>query len=550
MAACQWAPAMLIGAILISYFCYVHNFGVNVPFWDDWTLGAYVLRLSAGDLRLTDLLIAKNNEHLVGVPFTLMSLFYLATGYNTKLTPYLSAVLQCASFTVLLGIVWRSLQLLQTNKWHGLVLALLFFSLAPTQNILWSFQLPWNLITLFFFGSLWFLSRALERQRGNGFRPVVAAAAFATLASFSSAQGLVVWLAGTIFLLVSMSDCPKQALCDRRLLLWLSCALSCAALYAWIFFLTPTPHLASPETFRSVIGSPVAISRFTLGILSTAWGGHLGAKAPVAGAIIAIGLLVALVLARGSLRGERLALPLSLVTYGAACTLLVAGARLPFGDAAAVESRYATNVLITVAGSYLFVIQVAEKTRHVKTAVAGECFMVILIAATFITSALRAIEVGRNWRLERGLGAMILLNFENEPRFKIERTLCWTADIVLKQVPVLKAHALSTFREGKSAIPQESAVYAEPPSILQELIESRPEDVQALHRLWDVYVVAWDLRGLFPIESPTLAHDLIRWAAASAQGGHFLATHLAEYADNYGRISADLDAGAKRKLGR
>jgi len=170
--------------------------------------------------------------------------------------------------------------------------------------------------------------------------------------------------------------------------------------------------------------------------------------------------------------------------------------------------------------------------------------LAVLVVVPFISAAIIGVESGRKWRADRGVGALILLDAESQPRFKIERTLCWNADIVLQQAPLLRASSLSTFAGGMSAIPRQAMVYAAPPPVFRELLERRPADRAALQRLWDVYVVGSDLRRAFTVGSPSMATDLIRWAAEAARGQHYLSPQLAEFAVEYEGLRDELGRAA------
>ena len=102
---------------------------------------------------------------------------------------------------------------------------------------------------------------------------------------------------------------------------------------------------------------------------------------------------------------------------------------------------------------------------------------------------------------------------------------------------MLQSRALSTFADGAAAIPARSAAYVTPPPHFRDLIARNELDRPALQRLWIVYVTGPELRDRFPVGSPSLAADLINyWAADSARGQHYLAKHLAKYADDHVRL--------------
>ncbi len=539
-------PSAIGVALILGYLAFIHAYGVNLPFWDDWNLGRYVILSAAGKLALPDLLTAKHNEHLVGVSFALMLLHHLATDYDTKSILYLSAALQFASLAILLALAWPLLPKDRRRGWHALLVSLTMLSLAPAWNILWGFQTAWYLITFFLLASLWFLSRSRQTQRASS-AWLAAGALCALLASFSSVQGLAVWLAGAVFLYAATGG-GRRALRDHHLQIWLGLTVAAVALHAWVTALTPTPHGSSREIFASIAADPLGLGRFMLATMSTVWGDRLGGKALYAGILIALLCSAGLVGGLASRQVARFAMPLALIVFGFAFALMVTIGRLRFGQPAALESRYSGYLLLAVAGSFLVLMVLTEKARFRRGVTGLRALVAALIVVPFISSAIIGLKTGRNWRLDRGVGAMILLNVDSEPRFKIERTICWSADIVLQQTPQLRALSLSTFARGDSAIPRQAADFRTPPPGFRSLLERRPNEQEALEQLWHAYVVGPDLRRAFPLSSPSMAADLVRWAAESAGGDHYLAPHLVAFAADYERLRNELAADAK--LGR
>jgi hypothetical protein len=237
-------------------------------------------------------------------------------------------------------------------------------------------------------------------------------------------------------------------------------------------------------------------------------------------------------------------MPLALLVFGVAAAVLVAIGRLPFGEATAIQSRYATISLIALAGAYLILIRTSDELRP-PVAWFVRAAMILLVCCASIVSTHGAVQGGRDWRVEKGIGAMILLNAEREPRFKIERTLCWSADIVLEQARKLKSRSLSVFAAGSDAIPKEAMIYSSLPASLRMLQESHPAERTALQRLWDDYVTRPDLHVRIPVTSPMFAIDLIGWAAAFARSGNESASPLAEHAAAFARL--DAEAGRDRR---
>jgi hypothetical protein len=541
LSVVQGAAAL---ALVAGYLLYIHRYGVNLPFWDEWTLGRYVLRLADGQLTLADLLIAKHNEHLVGASFGLMLMFHALSGYDSKAILYASAALQFASVALLLVLARPLLPAGSRRGWQALLLAAIMLSLAPSWNILWGFQTAWYLITFFLFACLWLLDRSRRESGGQAIAWLAVAALSAALASFSSIHGLAVWVAGAVFLFVGHPGGWRDALRSSPMRSWLVAFAAFMVLFGWVFTLTPTTHSTSSDLISAVTAGPGALAAFALGILSTAWGDHLGRLMFIAGGLVAALCVAAIVAAIRSADRSRFAFPLAVMAFALIFVMMVALGRFRFGSAAALEARYSLYVLLAVAAAYLMLISASEATRMQRRVAVWRALLAALMLALFVSSTAISLKTARGWRLDRGIGAMVLLNFDREPDLKIARSIHFDHELVRQQAARLRAHSLSTFADGASAIPPQAALYAKPPQSLIELWQRRPEDGAALQRLWEVYVVGGDLRQAFPMYGPRFPADLIGWAARSARGRHYLAPYLAQFAERYESMRDDLAASA------
>ena len=122
-------------------------------------------------------------------------LFFVAFGLldhlNEKSIILCSAITFIASFIVLLP-VFRSYLGRRLSLLSVLSLGIVWFSLVDVQNSLWSFQLAWYLVILFFVATLYLLLVPRHHRILCFTLAIVAAIA----ASFSFLQGFLVWPVG------------------------------------------------------------------------------------------------------------------------------------------------------------------------------------------------------------------------------------------------------------------------------------------------------------------------------------------------------------------
>lgn len=364
-------PALLLAVLIATY-------SVDLPSYDQWIAIAPLLeKMGDGTLRLDDVL-ALHNEHRIVVPRLIFLPLAVLTHWNTQAE---------------MALVWLALLGMAANWWgllratgfqsrsatHGLfaVMALLVFHTLQFENVLSGFQLHFILPILFASAGLW----AAHAQPAP--RSLVSAMLLATLATFSSAQGLLCW---PLFL-------PVLWINARRGVWkwWLVYAVVAAANFALYFrgYVRVAKHAASPDMGEFLcyamvyLGAPFADGQMLRILAQAQWCG---------------GILLALTSAMAWLvwrkRGDRVlmqrALPWLMVgLFALGTTVLTASGRAGFGAAQAFETRYTTYaVLLPIALLPLGALLLAERPQS-RTAPAvrwgvtggGMCLLVLHVAA-------------------------------------------------------------------------------------------------------------------------------------------------------------------------
>jgi hypothetical protein len=185
--------ATAAGIPALLYFLFVFHYAVNVP-WsnDDWNMIPLVDAALHGHFGVSELWSQYGDRRLfVGRLFFVG--FGLLDRLNEKSVMLFSAGIFIISYVLLLR-VFRS-YLGRALTWPSvLVFGIVWFSLVDYANALWSFQISWFLVVLFFVAMTYFL---LVPQT-----PVLAFAVVAAIAgSLSDVQGFAVWPIGFIALL-------------------------------------------------------------------------------------------------------------------------------------------------------------------------------------------------------------------------------------------------------------------------------------------------------------------------------------------------------------
>ncbi|HEY6205637.1 MAG TPA: hypothetical protein VIW21_05670 [Chthoniobacterales bacterium] len=329
---------LLLGLLpLAAIVRLIAEYGVNVPWGDEWSLVPMFAKWHNHQLSFLDL-FRQHNEHRIFFP----KLIFLAcaqwTQWNLKAEMFFSVFLACATSAGIYFLLQRTLP--GPARKHLLLWALmnlLIFAPVQAENWLWGFQLQIFIPNLCLVGSLVVFNSALaEPAKFTG------ASLLAIVAMFSFGSGLLLWPTIALYLLLS----------GRRigwLIAWAGVLLFAAAAYCVDYH--PQP-IRGPRTGR-------ALDYFFY--FAGFNGGALGRIPVEQGLFVAIvvGCLALLLYSasfvffvRSSRAVMRVAAPwLALGAYPIFCAALAASTRVGWGPQQSLDSRYtsiSTNLYVAL----------------------------------------------------------------------------------------------------------------------------------------------------------------------------------------------------------
>ena len=332
----DWLPAAFAAIPPLLLASLIANFGVDVPYWDQWDLVPDLEKLDEGRLGLGDLW-AQHSEHRVLVPRAMMLALARLTGWDVRYELWLSLLLALTSAGLFLGL-WRRARTdahLAGFPWFAVIASLGFFSLQQWENWIWGWQLTVHLNVLALMAGLKLAQQATPRPLA-----LAGLAGLGLVAQYSFATGLVYWpLLG--FVLAARDSGARER--RRALAAWSLVSAVCIASYlfgyrkpgwtpdTWLFVERPHHFLAY---LLSYLGAPLVPEGEASWRLPWALGAGL------------VGLVVFLVAARALLsRGfgwGRLGPFVSLAAFAVASATLGGLGRLGLGPEQALTSRYVT----------------------------------------------------------------------------------------------------------------------------------------------------------------------------------------------------------------
>ncbi len=320
----------------------------------------------------------QHNEHRILFPRILLLALGRITGWNVNYELLLNYGFACATFALVLALLARMRRQLHICQpcWLLPTLAVLHFSLAQCENWLFGMNMVIYLNVCCVVAALSLL--AVPKLHFPGF---LAALAMAVVASGTFANGLLLWLLGTLQLLV---------LHRRRLAYtagWALCGSAVITVYLTGYF-RPAHHPSpvfpdeNPAGFASYLftylGSPVSN----------------GSAAMLAGACGIIVLSAALWVLYRRQVPLSVVLPLvSLAAYAVGSGALTALGRTGFGITQALTGRYVTISLLLWVVSAAALYLVAETTRRGRWCTRAGRLLRVAAVLTVV-----AMTVGGAWR--------------------------------------------------------------------------------------------------------------------------------------------------------
>lgn len=539
--------SMLVALVLvIGYFAYVAAFGVNVPFWDEWELLPRFQRFYNGSMPFTELIASKHNEHLIGTAFTVMLFQHLITGFDVRALLFSDAALQILNVGLVMAIARREGLLEGKSVYvYAAAITAALLSLAQYKNVLWGFQTAWYLVTFFFLLSIYLLSGTTDRaaSRGATTRQTLLAAIPAVLASFTSFHGVLIWVAGAVYLMARREVQLRRCFADTALVCWLVSAGATLAVFGSVY---ASKGLGGPggHSVRALLEAPLV----PIGIFVGTYGSIVGSagKALVLAVALALFALIGVLVwwCRRAADRRIYAAPLALIIFSLLFSALVAAGRAPSGISAARDSHYTAYTTLAVAGLLLAFAQAASDgtTRRLMARTGRNLLLALIVIAT-VSSTYTGIVAGIQWRTEQGIAAVILRDYQSAEDFELQRLLFGDADLVRRNADFMHTHALGLFGDPQAVPADIARGYGAMPASMTKVAIRYPEARPALDRLWRVYRVGSDLRSAFDPSSENFAHDLIKWASgASADGSHYLSAYLTEFSVQYSTLRQALES--------
>lgn len=431
-------PMFLIIVIpfFLMYVWYIHQFGVNVPYWDEWSI-IKIVTTPLKSLVNLPLLWSQHNENRMLFPNVLFIIISNATNFNTKTEMYVSSIfLLFSTLLVFTNFIVLNPRL-QFRVWFLIPVAILMFSPVQYENALWGFQLGWYMVLFFSLLAIFLIS--VTNGRSVGF---VMAVISGILASFSSLQGLLVWPLGCFLLIFGIKE-------RRRSMIWFWCAA--ALITVIVYFIGFKFSNTGALSLFDILDHPIRSVLYFFAALGSYVPG--GTAISIAVGVVTFTLaIMAVSMFIASKKRAKLVYPLILILYSILFALLLVAGRSDLGIGQAMSSRYTTFTLLLPMGLYLFSIATfrihKDESKKQSVLLMNVVISVVIIAQVFIGVPV-GIESGHNSYQRRIAGLHALQQYAIGNTTGLKSTI--TADIYpsysyfLSGAQLMKRYRLGAF---------------------------------------------------------------------------------------------------------
>jgi hypothetical protein len=378
--------AILPIAVLVRL---ISEYGVNVPYGDEWSLIPLYAKWHDHQLRFVDL-FRQHNEHRIFFPKLIYLAFAQVTHCNVRAEMFFSVLLCCLTSAGIYVLLKRTVPGAQKHLLLWALINLLIFAPVQAENWLWGFQLQVFIPTVCLVASL----VALGSRLRPGVRFVLASL-LATIATFSFGGGIVLWPAIGLCLALQQEN-------RRWLIAWGVIFLLIATLFFIGYDRQPVlgPPTGDPLDYLVYFAgfNGVALARLPLQ-QPLLLAGIIGASA------VLLYLTACILFVKSGGRPLWASAPwLALGMYAISSAGLAAYTRISWGTQQSLDSRYASiscNLYIALIG---MVAIASHNSAQLKWP--SKSRAVALIEAPFLTAILALIGVG----FLAGVDHMVLLN--------------------------------------------------------------------------------------------------------------------------------------------
>ena len=441
------------------------------PIWDQWELVPLLEKTYHGELTFHDLW-AQHNEHRLLFPQLIMLLLARLTSWNIHYELAVNIILALGIFAVFvhqIKMTGRKLGIAGL-PWAIPAISLIVFSVSQYQNWLWGWQIQMFLNVLAVTGGIVLLAN-------DPFRwwKFAAAALLGIVATYSFANGALIWPVGLLLLLLVPTGAGKRRAAAAG---WMGIGALTMGSYFY-HYQKPENHPPLSLIFKMPVEYAVYVFKYLGTICAQGLGSSAGDVSGEGDFAFVFGLAgtVAAGWAGWMLLRKKIAAPgtllpyFGLILYSVGSALITGVGRLGFGTNQALASRYCTMVvplwvslvvllvLLRTGGDRATNADPAQPKRHERPApldcrqVAG--WLLLAAITLLVLGSVCATDGAKYLSQVQSSGRNCLLNVAANPASETDyrglSALYPRPAVVMERYPILVIHHLSLFNDADAS---------------------------------------------------------------------------------------------------
>ena len=219
---------------LVASIFYIHLFGYNLPFWDQYNTDIVrIIKLHEGTLSLSDFLVLHNDFRPIVTSIVSFIVLYF-TDNNFLILSYVSVFMLIISYIALIKILLTDIEINKLTLILLMPFSYYFFNLALISGYLWSIAIYWSTCLLFTVLSIYCAVRSAKMDL-----LFISSIVFAIAATFSFTSGIFVWPSVLLILIL----CQPKPIAKGKVILWsVMGTLTFAWSYLYMGFHASGPH--------------------------------------------------------------------------------------------------------------------------------------------------------------------------------------------------------------------------------------------------------------------------------------------------------------------
>ena len=440
----QGLTALGFGIPVAIYLWFLHHYSLNVVRSDQWADVTLISKSYNGQLTLSALW-TQHADNRILFPNLIVLAMSRIDAFNISGEEYISASFLFAAIALII-VTHKSRS--PDRPWIAYCpVAIVMASVVQAENILWGFQLAWYLVLVLLAGVIFILDRPSLSKLGS-----IGAVILAVIGSYSSVQGLFIWIAGLLLLFYRRRPTPLIAA-------WVAAGTLTTALYFYNLNIQ-----AGVPSYLTAIHLPRQAVRFYFESIGDVLGVPLRSYGVGADLVTGVGIVI-VALALFTLwfghryREAQSAAPvgMALTVFGLLFALSTTWGRTYGGLPAASASRYTTYDLLILVGAYLTFLALprsaisthnSSSSRITTRTVAATLGCLIILVAVF--GFVNGIRWARTSNRNQILQAAVTVDIDHIPGNLVKTFLLeleTPASQLRLDAHILAAHGLSLYSD-------------------------------------------------------------------------------------------------------